>query len=313
MLMTESVLPKINPGILVRHPGKPEWGLGRVLDVQGTKVKVYFRDLPGDHPEAAVIILDTRYVALEVTVVQSDPFLDNLPPYRDGRFVQPPKTRVTLEQGIMKFHSLFPLLFKDRAYIGDAKSGERWYKWAAHQLFETTLGNDQIGALLASDGVDEVRHRALAVEGRTNLLAVFEKAALRDGLRDDAAATKYFNSLRKVLNTPVIEPGSFSDYLAAVEDLPSGGGTSPAKWTVATILPYLAQPHRFMFLKPLVTQDCAARLTFDLAYSTELSWNTYSRLLEMSKCLLDFLQPYGAVDFIDVQSFIWVIGGGWER
>jgi len=65
-----------------------------------------------------------------------------------------------------------------------------------------------------------------------------------------------------------------------------------------------------MFLKPLVTQDCAARLTFDLAYSTDLRWETYSRLLTMSQSLLDFLRPYGATDFIDVQSFIWVIGGG---
>jgi hypothetical protein len=215
---------------------------------------------------------------------------------------------VTLEQGITKFRSLFPLFFQDPAYIGDLKTGERAYKWAAHELFDSTLGNGRLGALLAAGALDEVRQRALAVEGRTNLLAVFEKAALRDALRSDAAAKRYFDCLKALLDGAVIEPGRFTEYLAAVEDLPSGGRTSPAKWTVATILPYLAQPHRFMFLKPEVTQDCAARLTFDLAYRTELAWKTYSRLLTMSASLLDLLRPYGAVDFIDVQSFIWVIG-----
>ena len=33
----------------------------------------------------------------------------------------------------------------------------------------------------------------------------------------------------------------------------------------------------------------------------------------MSNRMLAILQPYGARDFIDVQSFIWVIGGGWEH
>jgi len=72
--------------------------------------------------------------------------------------------------------------------------------------------------------------------------------------------------------------------------------------------PIWAQPDRFMFLKPEVTQQCAARLTFDLAYSSDLNWPTYERLLVMSARLLEILRPYGASDFIDVQSFIWVIG-----
>lgn len=98
-----------------------------------------------------------------------------------------------------------------------------------------------------------------------------------------------------------------------MEALPSAEGkTNPAKWTVATVLPYLAEPSRFMFLKPAVTKACAARLAYDLKYYPQLNCVTYFRLLEMSEYLLVRLQPYGARDFIDVQSFIWVIGGGWD-
>ncbi len=220
---------------------------------------------------------------------------------------------MTLEEGIKKFHSYCPLFFEDPAYIGDLKSGERAYKWAAHQQFVETLGGDQLERLLTTGSIADLRGRALAVEGRVNLLAVFEKAAFRDGLRSDAAAATYFNALLKMLSAPTIERASFEEYVHAVDSLPSEEDkTSPAKWTVATVLPYLAQPDRFMFLKPEVTQDCAARLTFDLNYRPQLNWLTYAKLLEMSRLLLGHLRPYGARDFIDVQSFIWLIGGGWD-
>ncbi len=311
--MTDSVRLDYHEGLIVLHPRKLEWGPGRVLAVQGSRVTVYFRDLPGDHPKAAVRTIDTTIVSLNSADTQSDPFLDNLPPYADGKFKRPLKKRVTLGEGIEKFRSYCPLFFKDPAYLGDLKSGERRYKWEAHQQFVETLGGEQIEHLLSAGVIADLRDRALAVEGRVNLLAVFEKAAFRDGLRDDAAAVRYFKAFLAILKAPTIEQASFEEYLRAVDSLPSKEGkTSPAKWTVTTILPYLAQPDRFMFLKPEVTQDCAARLTFDLNYRPQLNWLTYAKLLEMSRFLLDELRPYGAADFIDVQSFIWLIGGGWE-
>jgi len=57
-----------------------------------------------------------------------------------------------------------------------------------------------------------------------------------------------------------------------------------------------------MQLKP------TARLNYDLRYRPELNWETYDRLLEMSRILMERLQPQGARDFIDIQSFIWMIG-----
>ena len=62
-----------------------------------------------------------------------------------------------------------------------------------------------------------------------------------------------------------------------------------------------------MFLKPKVTNECADRLRFNLQYSANLRWLTYRKLVEMSDWLLERLRPLGARDYIDVQSFIWVI------
>jgi hypothetical protein len=296
---------------LVLHPKRPEWGPGRILDRRGPKVVVYFRDLGGDEPESAVRTIDTNVVALHVVPGKQDAILDNLPPYRDGKFARPLKKRVTLGEGLIKFQALFPRYFEDPRYIGDLHAGERAYKWAAHELFAESLGEGKLASLLAAGDVEEARRRALTVEGRTNLLAVFEKAALRDGLRADDAAYRFLRSLDDLLAADSPGADEFEAYAASIERLPGvEGKTDPAKWTVATVLPYLAQPKRFMFLKPEVTKDCATRLTFDLGYVPRLNWRTYARLLTMSEYLLEHLRPYGARDYIDVQSFIWVIGGG---
>jgi hypothetical protein len=304
--------PVYRDGLLVVHPTKSEWGPGRILDVQGSKVIVYFRDLSAADPESAVRTLDTKVVSLAPALLQSDPFLDHLPPYVDGKFQRPIKQRVTLQEGIDKFGAHYPLFFDDPAYIGDAKTGERTYKWLAHELFERTLGAGQLEKLLSAGQLDEVRKRALSVQRSTNFLARFEAAAFSEGLQDEPAARRYFEALLKALEEPSVDEDVFSTYLRAVDGLPSAGKTSPAKWTVATVLPYLADPDRFILLKPEVTQDCAARLTFDINYRPELNWLTYSKVLDMSRSLLEILRRYGARDFIDVQSFIWLIGAGWN-
>jgi hypothetical protein len=62
-----------------------------------------------------------------------------------------------------------------------------------------------------------------------------------------------------------------------------------------------------MFLKPTPTLQAAERLAFDLRYEATPNWVTYERLLVMSDLLIKRLKPLGAKDWIDVQSFMWVI------
>jgi hypothetical protein len=57
-----------------------------------------------------------------------------------------------------------------------------------------------------------------------------------------------------------------------------------------------------------VTKKAARRLDFDLNYNTNLDWMTFASLNNLGKLLLEKLQPLGARDMIDVQSFIFVTG-----
>jgi len=48
----------LQPGMLVRHPERPDWGLGQVQSCIGTRVTVNFEEM-------GKMVLDTRHVPLE--------------------------------------------------------------------------------------------------------------------------------------------------------------------------------------------------------------------------------------------------------
>lgn len=51
----------LEPGMLVRHPGQADWGLGQVQSVIGPKVTVNFE-------EVGKVVVDSRVVVLEWVV-----------------------------------------------------------------------------------------------------------------------------------------------------------------------------------------------------------------------------------------------------
>ena len=49
--------PFLEPGVLVRHPGEPGWGIGQVQSVAGRKVTVNFEDAGKQVIDAEVVRL----------------------------------------------------------------------------------------------------------------------------------------------------------------------------------------------------------------------------------------------------------------
>ncbi len=296
-------------GMLVEHPNRPAWGPGKVLclgGVGGSKITVYFRDVEEQNLNDAVKIMDTNLVQLRVAATQTDPMLDNLPPFTDGAF-KSTKPRLSLEQGEAIFLKHFPMGFKDPGYIGDLKTGERAYKLHACRLYADTLGDGKAEKLLEIGNVAELRDLMLRVVGKTNLLYLTEAAALRDGLKDDEAARRFFKALLALLSSNLDEE-RFDALKGALELLPvEQGKTNPCKWTVVTIFPFLAQPHRHLFIKPESLKAGAELLRFHIQYRASPNWITYCKVLEMANLLLERLQRLGACDMIDVQGFMYVI------
>jgi len=294
-------------GMLVCHPNKPDWGPGKVVGVEAGRIHVVWRDVPGREAKK----IDLSVVPLPPASEQSDPVLDNLPPVEkeNGTFVLP-RERVTFEQARDLFLKHFPQGFEDPAYIGDKTSGERKYKWLAHEYWVERLGGNRFQELLSSDLTELVSEAGRCI-GKVNLLHVTETAALRDALRTESAARRFFTTLGGLLEADEVCEDVFRPYAEAIRDLPADRGRV-ATWPVTTILPFLAQPDRHMFLKPEVTQDAAGALGFHLNYRAEPNWLTYRRLLEMAHIYRGKLAAWKPRDLIDVQSFFYVSCGGYE-
>ena len=288
----------IEQGVVVCHPKKPEWGLGKVLTIEGDVAKVHFKDDSGPDYRA----IRTDIVSLIRADVQSDPVLDNLPPFVGDQF-EVKAIRVTFGDGVERFNHFFPLGFRDSKYL----SGERDYKWNAHERFSKTLGEGKAGTLLASGEIGELVDRVCRAAD-INLLSIYERSAIKEGLRaDEGSARSYLSAVFAFIECGP-EQKSFTAIAQALCNLPIVEGRArAATWPVLTLFPYLADPTRFMFLKPEPTKECAARLRFDLKYDSSLEWETYARLMVLGEQLLERLHPLGARDFIDVQSFMWIV------
>jgi len=293
-------------GTLVIQRKKPEWGPGKVVKLDGQRAFVVWRDLPDR--EARLMVTSVLQLAED----QSDPILNNLPPLIevDGKMLLP-KNRVTFEQAVASFLARFPQGFEDPAFIGDGKTtGERLYKWAAHEFYGERLGKGKFGYLLKNDFPKLVQEIERCV-GKVNLLSIYEASAFRDALKVESAARMFAQRLFDLLESQEITEQVFVPYAESVCSLPAERGRV-ATWTVATIIPYLAQPHRHMFLKPETTKNAADALGFELNYRSEPNWLTYSSLLRMAEIYSRKLSRLKPRDLIDVQSFFFVACGGYK-
>jgi hypothetical protein len=282
-------------GQLVEHP---KMGLGKVLKVTRHVLKVFFKD-ESENPKE----ISTSYALLKVSAQQSDPWLDLL----DVDLVLRGKaTRfLTHQQAIERFLHIFPKAFSDPQYF----ERERNYKWAAHELWNELLSQPTFAELLTTRDYKEIVQRALQVERSTNLLATFEKIALRDAVKETSAAERFSIGLFDLVYGSEPFQSRFEKFARVLDVLPQGN-TGTAKWPIQTIFLFLAQPGEHIFLKPTVTQQAAERRAFSLNYKPQPNWLTYSCLLRLSELLKKDLADLKPRDMIDVQSFLWVTGEG---
>lgn len=298
---------KYQVGQLVEHPLKPEWGPGKVVDVVNHIVHVFFRD----YSTNMATPISSNHIDLKILPDLHDDILDNLPSFKETperKWHLCHERKMTISDAEKKFLGYFPQGFSDPEYLGDENEGERNYKVWAHDQFQDQLGNGQARQLFEDGSIVELTKRALAVEGKVNLLSVFEKIAFRDALQDQDAAYGYFGRLLPLLECNEDEKEwLLEEYFLGVKGLPrKTDGTRVATWPIATLLPFLAEPTKYIFLKPDVTKKAAEELGFDLHYESTPNIITYQALEKMSEIYLRKLAHLGPKDFIDVQSFFYV-------
>jgi hypothetical protein len=280
-------------GDRARHPGRPEWELGKVLeDSAGGKVKVHFAG-------AGEKQISLSHVNLEKVegAEARHPLLDNLKAKNAGGRAR----TATLRDLVYKFRQMYPgdAPFSTEAYLSD----ERRYKLEAHGEMTHQLNRAEFSRLLAGSSYDEVCARARRVVNKTNLLSRYESMDLHDGLKVPERQKLFAESLFGLLYGEGEKEerfNSFADALAVI---------GAAKWTTATYFAFITYPGEEMYMKPVATQEAAEACAFELNYRPEPNRLTYRCLLDFGRHLRNELTREGLSprDMIDAQSFIWCV------
>jgi hypothetical protein len=292
----------LKQGMLVQHASL---GLGKVIALEADAVHVFFE--ARDQRFATKLRLPLAAPFLSPSEARS-PWLKGLSSFaldaKTGRYGLA-QTWVTQEQAVAHFTDVFPKGFADPKYLAGGEKAGRAHRWrAAHEAWGQLLGDGAGERLLAEDKVSELVRRVLKVERHASALhPAADGASLKGALADPAASAVFFAALFEILAAPAPAEAGFRKLAAAVAAMP-GDGRAGSSWPVATLLPFVAQPERFLLLRPKGTCDAANRLGFDLHYEATPNWTTYAALLRLSRLLLETLKPLRARDYVDVESFL---------
>jgi hypothetical protein len=202
-----------------------------------------------------------------------------------------------------RFREIFPGGFSDPTYL----AWERGYKGTAHLAWERELGRSKFHALIQASNFAEIARRVTRFYGRSklNMLALYEWMALREALASQRGARLLAPALFDLLHGP--SPfGARLESFAAVLDHAPQRLTRLAKWPVATLFPFIAQPSRHLIVKPRLMKRAADRLGFEISYQTQPNARTYAAVIDAANRLKSALASWHPRDFIDVQGFLWV-------
>jgi hypothetical protein len=202
-----------------------------------------------------------------------------------------------------RFLRFFPKAFNDQRYI----DWERTYKWEAHKLFKSSLNEEAFSRLLRHRDYSQIATRALQVESGTTFLFSFEKMALRDALRTASGAKTFAEGLYNLLYESAPLKQRFIEWIIAVSELPRVK-SRVLSWPILTVFPYLAQPTKYMIMKPSAMQFAAEELGYDLAYSSKPNYGTYERLMHLADLVKEGIADLHPRNYHDLQTFLWVIG-----
>jgi hypothetical protein len=287
-------------GVLVEHT---VWRRGKVIEIVSPYAIIHFPSL-ADSPQGPQRKLREDAPQLTKSSVQSDPELDSIetgpakPKKVSKRKVKDLQNQI--DEAVQWFEQTYPARFEDEKFVDSDLRNKR----AAAEVFQVNFGEGRGAAMVAEGKHGEIASTLDGIFRATNILSPFEvKAVHKAFLKGDESATKLLGATLAFLNNPGQQ--TFKAMGEAVSQLPADGGKVHT-WPIVTVLPFLADPKRFIALKPTNTELMAARMGANLKYDTTPNWETYDAFLRMSQTLLERLKQLGAKDMIDAQQFMWV-------
>jgi hypothetical protein len=204
---------------------------------------------------------------------------------------------------LRKFLKYFRKGYRDETYL----DWERNYKFEAHTQFKESLSREKYAALLKAGKYMEIALEIVRIESRTNLLFSFEKMALRDAIKLPHGARLFAEGLFRYIYGGDSIQDRFEYFTEVIRRLPRKQ-TRVLTWPLVTVFGFIGNPKEHIFLKPRVTQIAAGKYKFDFYYNSRPNWETYQSLLDFAEQVKKDTRHLKPRDYIDLQSFIWVMG-----
>lgn len=277
-------------GERVRHPKRPDWGLGEVLENQrDDKVHIFFE-------EAERKSMLAQQAALErVTGAAADSArLDNvyLPTGKPGYAFR------SIAEMRAAFLELFPEAFADSRFADE----ERSYKDRASRAVADSLSQEALDTAIETGQWSDIAKRAVQLVQQTNLVNHHEKIQLANGVDGETAQRTFVLGLHELLYGAGEFSGRFDAFAGILEQLDA------PKWTIATYFPALRFPNDYIFVKPTPTKAAADAARFDIHYRSHPNSDTYRAVLRFAETLRHQLSDWSPRDLIDIQSFMFRAG-----
>lgn len=280
----------------VRHPKRPGWGTGRVVREDAERIEVYFEAVG---PKQLVRSMASLEDVPSENVGEND-LLRHLKPDAEGRFSAPP---MTFEDMVQNFLRIEGGGFDHAKYDAD----ERVYKEKAAALAKEILAPEKLRTAVASGKFNEVFDAYRKTVNATNILSPFEKAKL------GAVTADKHEDFARVVADLLGEDGNFEKKFDALADTFRDLGIG--SWPTCTHGLFLLYPEKHLVVKPHYVNRAADALKYEISYETTPTAKTYGRILALAGYLREKLVARGCPpkDMIDVQGFIWVGGGGYDK
>ena len=211
-----------------------------------------------------------------------------------------PKKRIKC---LKKFLYYFPKGFADTTYL----AWERNYKWEAHVAWEKLLNQKEYKQLLKGREYNEIALRAVRLETKTNLLFSFEKMSLRDAVKPVIGAKTFATGLYDYVYGDGRLQERFERFTGVLESLPRKQ-TRVLTWPLHTVFGFIARPDEHIFIKPRVTKVAAEKYDYPFVYKSRPNWESYKSMIGFAEQVREDVAGLKPRDYIDLQSFIWVLG-----
>ena len=173
--------------------------------------------------------------------------------------------------------------------------------------WEKLLNQKEYKQLLKGREYNEIALRAVRLETKTNLLFSFEKMALRDAVKPVVGAKAFATGLFDYVYGDGRLQERFERFTGVLESLPRKQ-TRVLTWPLHTVFGFIARPDEHIFIKPRVTKVAAEKYDYPFVYKSRPNWETYKSMIGFAEQVREDVAGLKPRDYIDLQSFIWVLG-----